>query len=235
VTESEPVLEITQDYEMDFDGELGSPMPVFWSYGWHDDTRKFIEEVVQFCLDEDEDIPRITADDVLQRVWQLNRATGQGVMFIRESEPVLDMDYARNWKKVTVLDLYALHRGARMCMIHNCKEPWSVGLPVRALMSARAEDDPNVTAELYLCRGHRNVVPEPSYRIFMVPVGATVVMPTPEDKEPAVKPIDLPGSEGSNTGHGHVYPRPDGARARCGGPSICKDCARDLARKESEK
>lgn len=34
-----------------------------------------------------------------------------------------------------------------------------------------------------------------------------------------------------NTGHGHVYPRPDGYLARCGGPKICKECAFDFARK----
>lgn len=38
-----------------------------------------------------------------------------------------------------------------------------------------------------------------------------------------------------NTGHGHVYPRPDGARARCGGPGVCADCSRDLARKKKEE
>ena len=37
-----------------------------------------------------------------------------------------------------------------------------------------------------------------------------------------------------NFGHGHVYPRPDGARARCGGPSICLVCSRDKARKDIE-
>ena len=30
-----------------------------------------------------------------------------------------------------------------------------------------------------------------------------------------------------NTGHGHVYPRPDGLKARCGGPGICTECTRD--------
>lgn len=30
-------------------------------------------------------------------------------------------------------------------------------------------------------------------------------------------------------GHGHVTPRPDGARARCGGPACCPACARELA------
>ena len=32
-----------------------------------------------------------------------------------------------------------------------------------------------------------------------------------------------------NLGHGHVWPRPDGARARCGGPGICRECSRDAA------
>lgn len=29
---------------------------------------------------------------------------------------------------------------------------------------------------------------------------------------------------GANTGHGHVRPRPDGAKARCGGPALCAEC-----------
>lgn len=34
---------------------------------------------------------------------------------------------------------------------------------------------------------------------------------------------------GSNTGHGHVWPRPDGSRARCGGVGMCKQCSSDWA------
>jgi hypothetical protein len=37
---------------------------------------------------------------------------------------------------------------------------------------------------------------------------------------------------GRNVGHGHVFPRADGVRARCGGPFICRECARDAARKQ---
>lgn len=37
-----------------------------------------------------------------------------------------------------------------------------------------------------------------------------------------------------NTGHGHVYVRPDGVKARCGGPAICSECALDFARKSQE-
>lgn len=35
--------------------------------------------------------------------------------------------------------------------------------------------------------------------------------------------------------HGHVTPNPDGSRARCGGPSICSVCARELAAKMQEE
>lgn len=34
-----------------------------------------------------------------------------------------------------------------------------------------------------------------------------------------------------NTGHGWVFPRPDGMKARCGGPVMCSECAKDQARK----
>lgn len=32
--------------------------------------------------------------------------------------------------------------------------------------------------------------------------------------------------------HGHVVPRPDGMRARCGGPALCPVCQRELAASE---
>lgn len=38
-----------------------------------------------------------------------------------------------------------------------------------------------------------------------------------------------------NTGHGHVYPRPDGVRARCGGPALCSICGADYQRKLREE
>ena len=33
---------------------------------------------------------------------------------------------------------------------------------------------------------------------------------------------------GTNSGHGHVYLRPDGVKVRCGGPTICPECAKDF-------
>jgi hypothetical protein len=33
-----------------------------------------------------------------------------------------------------------------------------------------------------------------------------------------------------NIGHGHVWERPDGMRARCGGPAVCAECSSDAMR-----
>ncbi len=33
----------------------------------------------------------------------------------------------------------------------------------------------------------------------------------------------------TNTGHGHVTPRSDGFRARCGGPGLCEVCSREAS------
>ena len=35
----------------------------------------------------------------------------------------------------------------------------------------------------------------------------------------------------TNAGHGHVFPRPDGVRMRCGGPGICDACNIDASEK----
>jgi hypothetical protein len=43
----------------------------------------------------------------------------------------------------------------------------------------------------------------------------------------------VPDVDHLNRGHGHVFPRPDGKVARCGGPAICSVCAGDLARKNA--
>lgn len=46
------------------------------------------------------------------------------------------------------------------------------------------------------------------------------------------KPDESNGPLGNfNLGHGHVIPRPDGVKARCGGPALCSVCAKELAEK----
>ncbi|EPB7036646.1 hypothetical protein ACRROF_000158 [Pseudomonas aeruginosa] len=46
--------------------------------------------------------------------------------------------------------------------------------------------------------------------------------PCPE--HPAVEQV------GANVGHGHVFPRADGVKMRCGGPGLCSECAADASR-----
>lgn len=46
-----------------------------------------------------------------------------------------------------------------------------------------------------------------------------------------IRAASSPASVGErqNMGHGHVFPRPDGIRMRCGGPGICSECSKDKA------
>ncbi|MBH4232651.1 hypothetical protein I5R10_00465 [Pseudomonas aeruginosa] len=46
----------------------------------------------------------------------------------------------------------------------------------------------------------------------------------PCPKHPAVE------QAGANVGHGHVFPRADGVKMRCGGPALCSECAADAYR-----
>ena len=39
--------------------------------------------------------------------------------------------------------------------------------------------------------------------------------------------MTAPPREPTNTGHGHVWERPDGVKMRCGGPGICAVCSQD--------
>lgn len=48
---------------------------------------------------------------------------------------------------------------------------------------------------------------------------------------PMDEKIDAAMVKAKNEGHGHVFPRPDGVRARCGGPGLCKVCSADAAKK----
>ncbi|AZW31527.1 hypothetical protein L506_2297 [Bordetella bronchiseptica GA96-01] len=39
---------------------------------------------------------------------------------------------------------------------------------------------------------------------------------------------------GTNSGHGHVWDRPDGLKAKCGGPGFCSQCSRDQAAQQGK-
>ena len=57
---------------------------------------------------------------------------------------------------------------------------------------------------------------------------------------PSPQPDTVQVPQKVDHGHGHVWPRADGVKARCGGPAMCKLCALDhaaktLATKESKE
>jgi hypothetical protein len=46
--------------------------------------------------------------------------------------------------------------------------------------------------------------------------------------------VPRPDDAARNVGHGHVHPRPDGRRARCGGPGLCGSCSAEATQKAAE-
>lgn len=59
--------------------------------------------------------------------------------------------------------------------------------------------------------------------------------PHPLDGAGVTPPATLIAEPGQNVGHGHVFPRPDGVRARCGGPALCRTCSTDAAHKAAQE
>lgn len=181
-------IEIYQDCEYD-EGEFHAPLPVFWAKGHDLDEDQFRRAVVEFCLDEERDIPAISWEDDIREMWQRNvEVPGGGVEYRRrgpEKPGYDDFTGPTDWFPITILDLEVQRRGAHKCSVIRCNEPWSMGSPARVAVSPTVGDEhelggtPQVSVYLWLCREHRKAYPEPSYRVFMVPVGATIMLPAP--------------------------------------------------------
>lgn len=66
--------------------------------------------------------------------------------------------------------------------------------------------------------------------LYAPPVEPMDLRPTVEKFEDSLPNVYTQKEPGyPNTGHGHVWPRPDGVKARCGGPAICSQCSREAA------
>jgi hypothetical protein len=52
-------------------------------------------------------------------------------------------------------------------------------------------------------------------------------MPEEDRDASSFAPRPATPADPANTGHGHVHPRPDGQKARCGGPGPCAQCTLD--------
>ncbi len=65
-------------------------------------------------------------------------------------------------------------------------------------------------------------------RVWRAVEAALDAMNVPKESPPTdVRPDGEHARIGGNSGHGHAWPRPDGVRARCGGPGLCRECSHD--------
>lgn len=183
MTTKTTTIEITQDYEFDEDSGLGSPMPSFWAHGHGHDPERFIRAVIDHSLTEHGSVTRIEPEDTPVEMWQRTIDRHDGVEYLRilaESDDA----HGRGAAAVTVLDLGRRGRGGTKCGVIGCDRPWSSGNP--AVVRIEPDDTgptfgntPYMSVRMWFCREHTHLFPEPSYRVCMVPVGATIMLPTP--------------------------------------------------------
>lgn len=170
-------IEINQDQEFDADrGEVLGPLDVYWAYGHGHNVGEFIRAVVDHCLEWSGEVPAIRAEDAPQELWQRSVEHGGAVEYQRRSEPPI----RHEWNPITILDLERGSHGGTKCSVDGCSEPWASGPSARVRVDA-AED--HVAVRLWLCREHQRRFPEPSYRVCMIPVGATILLPSEGDQD----------------------------------------------------
>ncbi|EPW8866334.1 hypothetical protein NMF51_09685 [Pseudomonas aeruginosa] len=59
------------------------------------------------------------------------------------------------------------------------------------------------------------------------PAEAVLALMSAERIDPKQESVE---QAGANVGHGHVFPRADGVKMRCGGPGLCSECTADASR-----
>lgn len=157
-------IDIEQFHEVDGDF---TPLQSWWAEG-HYDPLTFVSALVDFLLDSNEDIPSIELDEVKQR-W-MSKITGLdgGWTAAFHDKP------GRDRIPVTLFDAEA-RRGGIACQVHMCKRHVSLNTPVRTALTIGEDSGP--TLYLRLCSEHAKDMPGPSYRVFMVPVGAMIMLP----------------------------------------------------------
>ena len=179
-------IEITQDYEFDEDFGLGGSMLSFWAKGHGHDAEQFIRAVVDFTLTERGSVPRIEEEDAPVEMWQRVIERHDGVEYSRilaESDDA----HGRGAEPVTVLDLERRGRGGTKCGVTGCTKPWSSGKAAMIRVEADGRgptvNNPYMSVRMWFCREHCRQFPEPSYRVCMIPVGATILLPASDGED----------------------------------------------------
>ncbi len=169
-----PAIEIIQDHEVDEDGEVGSRLACFWTEGHGHDVANFVHAVVDHCLDYGE--PVNVDPDAVREMWQYDRKSGDSVTYER-GQAIPEGSPWRMWRPITVVDMERHRRGNPRCSVKDCDRPWQAGTPVRVAVDESDFDD-YTAVEMRFCAEHRAKFPEPYYRTLLVPVGATLTLPS---------------------------------------------------------
>lgn len=185
ISESPAMIAITQDCEFDEDCGLGGLMLSFWTEGHDHDPEQFIRAVIDHTLEGSGSVPRIERGDKPVEMWQRIIDRRDGVEYSRHSTAP-EGSYPRA-EPITLLDLERHSRGGIKCGVVDCVKPWSSGpaAVVRVEADGRGPtvNHPYMAVRMWFCREHTRQFPEPSYRVCMVPVGATIMLPTPADTQ----------------------------------------------------
>jgi hypothetical protein len=122
--------------------------------------------------------------------------------------------------------------------LYQWTNPSTDGIELGRLMGIQASDDPTHLYFIHHPLDKQFVLLKPSCdgQPVFVRYSELKNAPMRADYEPADRVIPAEPAftlanygPGSNTGHGHVWKRPDGCYAKCMGPGHCAECARDLA------
>ncbi len=181
--EAPTTIGITQDHEFDESCGLGGPMLSFWTDGHGHDPEQFIRAVIDHTLEEHGSVPRIAPEDEPVEVWQRTIDRRDGVEYSRRS--TAPDRSAHEYKPITLLDLEQHTRGGTKCSVVNCPKPWSSGPSATVRVEPENREptvnNPYMAVRMWFCSEHRHLFPEPSYRVCLVPVGATILLPTSPD------------------------------------------------------
>lgn len=165
-------LEIVQLNEIADDGEVMDRMPSWYCEG-HVDRIEFIRALVDHCVDYGDTIPSIDPDSVkLQFLCKVGGHDGSWTADFRDDIPAGSR--RKSWEPVTTFEVTRRFGGVA-CAATDCTQPVSARVPVRAVLDAT--DGGPLALFFPLCTAHRRLVPEPCYRVCLVPIGAVIQLP----------------------------------------------------------
>lgn len=166
-------IEVEQLHDIDGDGELSGRTNCWYCEG-HVNPERFVRSVIDFVIEYGDRIPLIDLSWV-RHCWLYKRPNHGGSWTADFRDEIPPRWRRRDWEAVTVLDCEQ-RRGGPRCSVRDCTSISSVGHPVMVKIEA---GDSHTSADIWLCRRHSAQFPGPSYRVCMVPVGATIMLPAP--------------------------------------------------------